>query len=173
MLILPSINEFFSPAKDQHGFRPRHSTTSSLLQLTTYIETVFSQRKPPHRTLCVYLRDVGIYLKENSLLICAPKSTVTLFTQDNTSFRRIPILLSKTQLPLERNPKILRVIIDPSLSTHKHCTYVSDRIDKRNNMLKALGGSSWGHEKETTADLQRIEEIYRNICSTSLGHQRK
>ena len=26
-LILPSINEYLSPAKDQHGSRPRHSTT--------------------------------------------------------------------------------------------------------------------------------------------------
>ena len=52
-LILPSINEFLSPAKDQHGFRPRHSTTSALLQLTTDIETGFNQRKPPHRTVCV------------------------------------------------------------------------------------------------------------------------
>ena len=52
-LILPSINEFFSPAKGQHGFRPRHSTTSALLQLTTDIETGFNQRKPPHRTVCV------------------------------------------------------------------------------------------------------------------------
>ena len=48
-----SINEFLSPAKDQHGFRPRHSTTSALLQLTTDIETGFSQRKPPHRAVCV------------------------------------------------------------------------------------------------------------------------
>ena len=41
--------------------------------------------------------------------------------------------------------------MDPSLSFHKHCNYVSDRIDKRNNMLKVLAGagSSWGHEKET------------------------
>ena len=30
-LILPSINEFLSPAKNQHGFRPRHSTTSAIL----------------------------------------------------------------------------------------------------------------------------------------------
>ena len=29
-----------------------------------------------------YLRDVSIYLKDNSLLISAPKSTVTLFTPD-------------------------------------------------------------------------------------------
>ena len=52
-LILPSNNKFISPAKDQHGFRPRHSTTSALLQLTTDIETGFNQRKPPHRIVCV------------------------------------------------------------------------------------------------------------------------
>ena len=52
-LILPSIIEFISPTKDQHDFRPRHSTTYTLLQLTTYIETGFNQRKPPHRTVCV------------------------------------------------------------------------------------------------------------------------
>ena len=37
----------------------------------------------------------------------------------------------------------------PSISFHKHCNYVSDRIDKRNNMLKALAGSSWGQDNET------------------------
>ena len=50
-LILPSINEFLSPAKDQHGFRPRHSTASALLPLTKHIETAFNQRKPPHRSV--------------------------------------------------------------------------------------------------------------------------
>ena len=39
--------------------------------------------------------------------------------------------------------------MDLSLSFHKYCTYVTDRTDKRNNMLKALAGSSWGQEKET------------------------
>ena len=39
--------------------------------------------------------------------------------------------------------------MDPSISFHKHCNYVPDRIDKRNNMLKALAGSSWGQDKET------------------------
>ena len=263
-LILPSINEFLSPAKDQHGFRPRHSTTSALLQLTPDIETGFNQWKPPHRTLCVaidltaafdtvshdtliskivgssltpaitrwlscylrgrqaatsfrgtksstrivrtrtgvpqgsklslslfnyyiadmprptppvkrvcyaddiigwatgqkitqlesmisnYLRDVNIYLKDNLLLISAPKSTVTLFTPDKHQFQMHPdITLEDTHLPLERSPKILGVILDPSISFHKHRNYVSDRIDKRNNMLMALAGSSWGQDKET------------------------
>ena len=39
--------------------------------------------------------------------------------------------------------------MDTSISFHKHCNYVSDRIGKRNNMLKALAGSSWGQDKET------------------------
>ena len=83
-------------------------------------------------------------------MISAPKSTVTLFTPDKHQFQMHPdITLKDTQLALERSPKILGVIIDPSLSFHKHCNYVSDRIDKRNNMLKALAGSSWGQDKET------------------------
>ena len=55
------------------------------------------------------------------------------------------ITLEDIQLPLERNPKILGVIMDPYISFHKHCNYVSDRIDKRNNMLNALAGLHWGN----------------------------
>ena len=98
----------------------------------------------------LYLRDVGIYLQETSLLISAPKSTVTLFTPDTHHFQTHPrITLEDTQLLLKRSPKILGVIMDPSLSFHKHCNYVTDRIDKRNNMVKALAGSSWGQHNDT------------------------
>ena len=45
--------------------------------------------------------------------------------------------------------KTLGVIMEPSISLHKHCNYVSDRIDKTPHMLKALAGSSWGQDKET------------------------
>ena len=98
-----------------------------------------------------YLREVSIYLEDNLLLISAPKSTVTLFTPDKHKFQMHPdITLEDTQLPLERSPtKILGLIMDPCLSFHKHYNYVSDRIDKRNNMLKALAGSSWGQDKDT------------------------
>ena len=97
-----------------------------------------------------YLRDVGIYIKENSLLVSAPKSTVTLFTPDTHQFQaQLDITLEDTQLPLERSPKILGVIKDPLLSFHKHCKYVTDMIDKRKDMLRELAGSSWGHEKDT------------------------
>ena len=86
-------------------------------------------------TIKNYLRDVSIYLKDNSLLISAPKSTVTLFTPDKHQFQMHPDI---TLEDIQRSPKILGGILDPSISFHKYCNYVSDRIDKRNNMLKAL-----------------------------------
>ena len=46
-LILPTINTYLQPVPDQHGFRPDHSTTSALLQMTTDIAMGFNQRKPP------------------------------------------------------------------------------------------------------------------------------
>ena len=83
-----------------------------------------------------YLRDVCIYLKVFDL--CADVNSHALH-----QFLTHPdITLEDTQLPLDPS-------IDPSPSFHKHCNDVSDRIDKRNNMLKALSGSSWRQEKET------------------------
>ena len=123
-----------------------------------------------------YLRDVGSYLKKKSLLISAPRSTVTLFTPDtHHQFQTHPkIILEYTQLPLERSPKILRLIMGPSLSFHTNCNYVTYGIDKRNTMLKALVGSSWGQDNETLL-LQRNEESIASyaapIWSTNLEHQ--
>ena len=48
-LLFPTVNNHLLPSAD----RPGHYTTSALLQLTSDIATVFNQRKPPHRTVCV------------------------------------------------------------------------------------------------------------------------
>ena len=100
-------------------------------------------------TINNYLRDVSIYLKDNSLLISVPKLTVMLFTPDKHQFQMHPdITLEDTQLPLERSPKILGVFWIhpyPSTSTATMCQI----RDKRNNMLKALSESSWGQDKDT------------------------
>ena len=54
-----------------------------------------SGQKIPHLESMIksYPRDVGIYLKENSLLISAPKSTVTLFTPDTHQFQAHPDII--------------------------------------------------------------------------------
>ena len=106
---------------------------------------------PPLETMIdSYLRELSVYLTDNSLLISAPKSTVTLFSPDPAQAKTHPqITLDGAILPLVRQPKILGVTFDTSLAFHHHCNNVAARIDKRNNVLKALAGTSWGQQKET------------------------
>ena len=97
-----------------------------------------------------YLEEMSTFLKVNSLLIPAPKSTVTLFTPDPSQARfHLKITIADAILLLERTPNILGVILDTSFAFHHHCEYVANSVSKRNNILKALAGTSWGQQKET------------------------
>ena len=53
-----------------------------------------------------YLTEMSCFLRDNSLLISAPKSTVTLFTLDPKQANTHPkIKISDAQIPLVRNPR--------------------------------------------------------------------
>ena len=96
-----------------------------------------------------YLEEIIAYLKDNSLLISAPKSTVTPFSPDPHQAKTHPrILIEDSQLPLAQCPNILGVYLDTSLSFNKHSGYVAERVSSRNNIPKALAGTSWGQQKE-------------------------
>ena len=97
-----------------------------------------------------YLEEMSTFLKVNSLLISTPKSTVTLFTPDPFQVRiHSKIAIADAILPQERTPKILGVLLDTSFAFHHHCKNVAKRVSKRNNILKALAGTSWRQQKET------------------------
>ena len=84
------------------------------------------------------------------MLISAPKSSVTLFSPDPHQAKTHPIIvIEDLQLPLVQCPKILGVYLDTSLSFNKHSSYVEERVSSRNNILKALAGTSRGLQKET------------------------
>ena len=62
-----------------------------------------------------YLEELTAYLKDNFLLISAPKSTVTLFSPEPHQAKTHPrILIDDSQLPLVQCPKILGVHLDTS-----------------------------------------------------------
>ena len=97
-----------------------------------------------------YLEEITAYLKDNSLLIFAPKSSVTLITPDTHQAKIHPsIIIENSHLPLVKCPRILGVYLDPSLSFNKHSQYVAERVSGRNHILKALAGTSWGQQRET------------------------
>ena len=90
-----------------------------------------------------YLEEITAYLKDNSLLISAPKSSVMLLTPDTHQAKIHPrIFIENSHLPLVKCPRILGVYLDPSLSFNKHSQYVAERVSGRNNILKALAGTS-------------------------------
>ena len=111
------------------------------------------------------------FLRDNSLSISAPKSTVTLFTPDPKQANTHPkqanthpkIKISDAELPLVRNPKLLGVYLDTYFSFNTHCVQVANRVSKRNNVLKALAGTNWGQQKETL--LLTYKSLGRSIAT--------
>ena len=111
-----------------------------------------------------YLEEITAYLKDNSLLISAPMSSVTLLTPDTHQAKTHPsILIKDSRLPLVKCPRILGVYLDPSLSFNKHNQYMAERVSGRNNFLKALAGTSWGRQKE--AQLMTYKAVGRSIIN--------
>ena len=111
-----------------------------------------------------YLEEIIAYLKDNSLLISAPKSTVTLFSPDPHQAKTHPrILIEDSQLPLVQCPKLLGVYLDTSLSFNKHSGYVAERVSNGNNIFKVLAGTSWGKQKETL--LMTYKAVGRSIIN--------
>ena len=96
-----------------------------------------------------YLTDMSCCLRDNSLLISAPKSTVTLFTpapmQENTHPK---IKISDANLPFVRNPKLLGVYMYTFFSFYVHYVQVANRVSKINNVLKALADTNWGQQQQ-------------------------
>ena len=111
-----------------------------------------------------YLEEITAYLKDNSLLISAPKSSITLFTPDQHQAKTNPrILIEDSRLPLVQCPKILRVHMDTSLSFNEHSSHVAERVSSRNNILKALAATFWGQQEETL--LMTYKAVERSIIN--------
>ena len=117
-----------------------------------------------------YLEEITGYLKDNSLLISDPKSSVTLlFTPDTHQAKAHPrILIEDSLLPLVQWLKILGVHMDTSLSFNKHGSHVAERVSGRNNILRALAGTT---ERNITNDIQGGWEIDHKLCCTCLEHK--
>ena len=100
-----------------------------------------------------YLDDLAQWFEDRRLEISAPKSTASLFTtSSNESGKTLPISIKNTAIPTTKEAKILGVTFDPLLTFNKHVKNVQTKVKQRNNILKALAGSTWGKQKELLLD---------------------
>ncbi len=96
-----------------------------------------------------YLSTLETWFKSRNLFISPSKSSATLFTTaSNEISLELAVEINGEPVPTVKKPKILGITFDGLLSFKQHVTDTKTKIQARNNILKALTGSSWGKEKE-------------------------
>ena len=114
--------------------------------------------------LNIYLSQVLNYINNKKLTVSTAKFAVKFFTPDTLEHHLHPqVKLADQVLPLEKKPKVLGVTLDTNLTFTQHCNNIAVRVQQRNNVLKALAGSTWGCDKETL--LTTYQAIGRAILS--------
>ena len=98
--------------------------------------------------LNIYLSQVLNYINNKKLTVSTIKSTVILFTQDTHEHHLHPQVKQANQvLPLKKKPKVLGLTLNTQLTFTQHCNNIAVKVQQRNNVLKALAGSTWGCDK--------------------------
>lgn len=97
-----------------------------------------------------YLETLNNWLLDRRLTLSVEKSTATIFTSWTKEVNtQLDIKVNNLRLPTIKNPKILGVTFDNLLTYNAHAKTIIERVKKRNNAIKLLGGTDWGKEKET------------------------
>ena len=142
------------------------------IHLTSYADNcTIGSSGPSIPKLCVklnkYLAKLHDFFLERNLFISPAKSTATIFTTCTQEVNtQLDITINGDKVPTIKNPKILGVYLDPLLTFGHHTKHMKDRVGKRNNILKALTGTSWGKDKETIViTYKAIERSIINYCA--------
>ena len=95
-----------------------------------------------------YLTTMHEWLEEHDLELSPDKSTATVLT---TFSQEVSMSLSNKigqhTVPTTKKPKILGVTLDSLHTFNAHSNNTLNKMRRRNSVLKALAGSSWGKDK--------------------------
>ena len=96
-----------------------------------------------------YLCTLATWLEENQLELSPGKSSATIFTNSTKEVSaELPVVIGSEKIPTVKNPTILGVTFDPLHTFSEHTRNVRKKLQKKNNVLSALAGSTWGKDKE-------------------------
>ena len=89
-------------------------------------------------------------LRKNNLILNPDKTTCTLFTRDPAEYStQLELQIYNITLPMNINPKILGLTLNPKLTYNKHIEITITKACKTIQILKALTSLTWGKQKET------------------------
>ena len=108
------------------------------------------------------LDNISTWSHRWKMQISASKSETILFTPDSHQANLKPnLLLDGVSLSFNPNPTFLGVTLDRSLSFKAHAKKLLAKLRKRNQITKALAGTSWGLSKE---DLRIVASALSLSC---------
>ena len=143
---------------------PQSVATKTYADDTTILSSG-STIKPICDRINPYLDTLHDWFSERNLQISAPKSSATIFsTFGNEMNETLDIKIKGEVVPTVKNPKILGVTMDCKHTYKHHTQEVKKKINSKNNILKALAGSTWGQTKEV------ITSTYKAIGQSSLNY---
>ena len=111
-----------------------------------------------------YLQVLDTWFKNRSLFISPAKSSATLFTTAPNEVNLIlPIEIDNQPVPTEKQPKFLGITFDSLFTFKYHISNIKSKVSSRNNILKALSGTTWGKDKDIILDTYKA--IGKSIMS--------
>ena len=127
--------------------------------------------KPICNELNLYLSTLENWFKNRNLFISPSKSSATLFTTATNEVNlELPIEINGERVPTVKNPKLLGVHFDGTLTFNQHAKEVRSKLNTKNNVLKAITGTDWGKDKETlTNTYKAVSQSQLNYCCPIWG----
>ena len=122
--------------------------------------------QPVVKELNSYLDTLNSWFKNRNLFISPAKSSATLFTTFSGEVsEELGVEIAGEKVPTVKKPKILGVTFDNLLSFNQHTKNLKTSIQSRNNILKALTGTTWGKDKETIVNTYKATgQSLLNYC---------
>jgi hypothetical protein len=101
------------------------------------------------------------------LMIAPHESQVTLFTSWNKQLITRPdISIAGIPVPLVFHPKILGITFDSLLTFRYHLIDILLKMSQWLNILRAVSGSTWGHNRETLLTYRAlVESVINYSCA--------
>ena len=121
---------------------------------------------PITKQLNKYLATLNDWFKSRNLFISPSKSSATAFsTFSNDASVVLQIKVDGQLVPTVKKPIFLGITFDNLLSFRHHAASLKTKLQSKNNVLKALTGSSWGKEKEIiVTTFKAIGQSIINYC---------
>ena len=148
------------PLPPEHILLVTYADDSNILSSGPLIEPIV-------KDINVYLSVLNNWFKSRNLFISPSKSSATLFsTWSHDCSKVLNIEIEGQTVPTVKKPKFLGITYDNLLSFKQHTSNLKTKLQSKNNILKALSGTTWGKEKEVILDTYKAigQSIVNYAC---------